>query len=70
MLLEEKLFITQQDKASKDAFFLIHSIFQCNLSLKISHQKLKNVTRGGGGGQKIAKKVSRIILMAPNNSIL
>jgi hypothetical protein len=26
----------------------------------------KNVTRGGGGGQKSAEKVSRIIWMAPN----
>jgi hypothetical protein len=60
MLLEEKLLIPQQDKASKDTLFLIHLIFQSNLSLKISHQKLKNVTQGEGG-QKSAKKVSRII---------
>ncbi len=46
MILEEKLFITKQDKASKDTFFLIHLVFQSNLSLKISHQKLKNVTQG------------------------
>ncbi len=59
MLLDGKLFVTKQDKASKDTFFLIHLIFQSNLSLKISHQKLKNVT--WGGGQKSAKKVSRII---------
>jgi hypothetical protein len=65
MLLEEKLFITKQDKASKDTFFLIRLIFQSNLSLKISRQKLKNVTPGGGGGKKKAKKVSRIISMAP-----
>ncbi len=43
---------------------IIHLLFQSNLSLKISHQKLKNSTRGGG--QKSAKKVSRIIWMAPN----
>jgi hypothetical protein len=39
MPLEEKLFITKQDKASKDTFFLIHLSLQSNLSLKISHQK-------------------------------
>jgi hypothetical protein len=63
MLLEEKLFDRKQDKASKDALFLIHLIFQSNLSLKISHQKLKNVTRGGGSEK--CQKVSRIIWMAP-----
>ncbi len=61
MLLEEKLLITKQDKTSKDTFFLTHLIFQSNLSLKISHQKFKNVTQGGRGEQKSAKKVSRII---------
>jgi hypothetical protein len=60
MFLEEKNFITKQDKASEDTFFLIHLIFQSKLSLKISHQKWKNVTQGGMGGQKSAKKVSRI----------
>jgi hypothetical protein len=48
-----------QDKASNETLFQIHFIFQSNLDLKISHQKLKNVTQGGG--QKSAKKVSRII---------
>jgi hypothetical protein len=61
MLLEVNFFVRMQDKASKETFFLIHFIFQSNLGLKISHQKFKNVTRGGGGGQKSAKKVSRII---------
>jgi hypothetical protein len=56
MFLEEKLVVTKQDTASKDTFFLID---QSNIGLKISHQKMKNVTRGGGG-QKSAKKVSRI----------
>jgi hypothetical protein len=59
ILLEGKLCVTKQDKASKDTFFLVHLIFQSNLSQKISLLKLKNVTRGGG--QKSAKKVSRII---------
>ncbi len=57
MLLKGEFFITKQDKASKDTFFQLHLVFQCNLSLKISHQKLKNVTQGGGGGHKIEKKV-------------
>jgi hypothetical protein len=35
--------------ALKEAFFLIHFIFEINSGLKISHQKLKkNVTRGWG----------------------
>jgi hypothetical protein len=58
MLLGEKLVVTKQDTASKDTFFLINLIFQSNIGLKISHQKMKNVTRGA---QKSAKKVSRII---------
>ncbi len=45
MLLEEKLVVTKQDTASKDTFFLIDLIFQSNIGLKISHQKMKNVTR-------------------------
>jgi hypothetical protein len=62
LLLEGKLFDTKQDKTSKDTFFYFHLIIQSNLGLKIGHQKLKNVTQGGGGGgQKRAKKVSRII---------
>jgi hypothetical protein len=60
ILLEGKLCVTKQDKASKDTFFLVHLLFQSNLSRKISLQKLKIVTQGGGG-QKSAKKVSRII---------
>jgi hypothetical protein len=56
MLLEGKLFDTKQDKASKDTFFFIHLKFQSNLGLEISHQKLKNVTRGGGGVRKVPKK--------------
>jgi hypothetical protein len=41
ILLEGNLFVTKQDKASKDTFFLIHLIFQNSLGLKISQQKLK-----------------------------
>jgi hypothetical protein len=37
MLREEKLFVTGQDNASKDTFFLIHYVFQRNLGLKIAH---------------------------------
>ncbi len=53
MLFEEKIVVTKQDTAPKDAFFLTYIIFQSNIGLKISHQKIKNVTRGG---QKSAKK--------------
>jgi hypothetical protein len=38
---------------------------QGNLGLKVSDQKMKIVTQVGGGGQKRAKKVSRIIWMVP-----
>ncbi len=54
MLLEEKLVVTNQDTASKDTFFLINVIFQSNICLKISHLKMKNVTRGGV--RKVPKK--------------
>jgi hypothetical protein len=60
LLLDVKLFVKKQDKASKDTFFLIDLLFHSNLDLKFSHQKLKNVTKGGGG-QTSAKNVSRII---------
>jgi hypothetical protein len=50
MFLEEKLVVTKQDTASKDTFFLIDLIYQSNIGLKTSHQKMKNVTRGGGRG--------------------
>jgi hypothetical protein len=50
MLLEEKLVVTKHETASKDTFFLIDLIFQSNIGLKINHQKMKNVTPGGGGG--------------------
>jgi hypothetical protein len=56
MLLEEKLVITKQDKASKDTFFLIDIIFQSIIGLKISHLKTKNVTQGGGGGSEKCQK--------------
>jgi hypothetical protein len=49
MLLKGNFFFTKQDKASKDTFFLLHFIFQSNLSPKISHQKLKNITQGQAG---------------------
>ncbi len=48
--------LAKQDKASKDTFLQLLLIFQRNLSLKISHQKLKNVTQGGGGVRKKQKK--------------
>ncbi len=54
MLLEEKLVITKQDAASKDTFFFINLIFQSNIGLKISHQKMKNVT--WWGVKKVPKK--------------
>jgi hypothetical protein len=57
-------FVWQQDQASKDTFFIIYLTVQGNLGLKISDQKMKYVTQGGGG-RKSAKKVSRIIWMAP-----
>ncbi len=44
MLLEEKLVVKKQDTALKDTFFSIDLIFQSNIGLKISHQKMKNVT--------------------------
>ncbi len=44
-----KIFITNQDKASKDTFLQLHLIFQRNLSLKISHT-------GGRGVRKVPKK--------------
>ncbi len=56
MLLEGILVVTKQDTASKDTFFLINLIFQSILRLKISHKKMKNVTRGGGGVRKVPKK--------------
>jgi hypothetical protein len=55
MLLEEKLNVTKQDTTSKDTFFSIDLIFQSNIGLKICHQKMKNVTREGGG-RKVLKK--------------
>jgi hypothetical protein len=58
MLLEGTLCVTKQGKASKDTFLLIHLIFQSNLSLKISHQKMKIVTQGGGGSEKSQKSVT------------
>jgi hypothetical protein len=36
MLMEEKHFVTGQDNASKDTFFLIYLVFQKNLGLKIA----------------------------------
>ncbi len=48
MLLDGKLYVTKQEKASKDPFFHIHLIFQSNLGLKISHQNFKTSQRGVG----------------------
>jgi hypothetical protein len=36
MLREEELFVTGQDNASINTFFLIHLAFQRNLGLKIA----------------------------------
>jgi hypothetical protein len=58
VLLEEKLAVTKQDTALKDTLFLIDLIFQSNIGLKISHQKMKNVTLGGGGVRKVPKSVT------------
>jgi hypothetical protein len=57
MLLDEKLVVTKQDTALKYTFFLFDLIFQSNIGLKISHQHMKNVTRGGVS-QKSAKSVT------------
>jgi hypothetical protein len=65
ILLEEKLLAIKQDKASRDAFFIIYLIFWSNLDLKISHQKLKNVTWGGRMGQKSCKKCHVLIECPP-----
>ncbi len=67
MLLEEKLFITKQDKASEHSFFLRHLIFKSDLSLKISHHKLKNVTQGV---QKRSKKSVAYYLNSPLHSLI
>jgi hypothetical protein len=56
MLLEGKRFDTKQDNAFKDTLFYSHLIFQSNLGLRTSHQKMKNVT--WGGGQKSGKSVT------------
>jgi hypothetical protein len=56
MLLEGKLCVTKQEKALKDTFILIHLIFQSDLSQKISHLNLTNVTEGGGVIRKELKK--------------
>ncbi len=61
LILEGKLFVTQQDKASKDTFFKIHLIWQCNLGLKFTNQKLKMSHGEGGGGSEKCDKMSRII---------
>jgi hypothetical protein len=42
------MFVSGQDKASKDTFFLFLMIFCDNLVLKISYLKEKNVTQGVG----------------------
>jgi hypothetical protein len=56
MLLKEKLVVKKQDTAYKRNFLLIDLIFQSNIGLKISHQKMKNVTRVGGGVREVPKK--------------
>jgi hypothetical protein len=65
MLLEEKLVVTKPDTASKETFFLTDLIFQSNIGLKISHQKMKNVKRGGGGGSENCQKSLTYYLNGP-----
>jgi hypothetical protein len=62
MLLEVKLFVTMQDKASKETFFLVHIIFQSNLVTKIQSSKIEkcHTGEGGGGIRKEPKEVSGI----------
>jgi hypothetical protein len=64
LLLEGNIFVTKQDKASIGTLFWIYSIFQSNIGLKISHQKLKNVTQGRGG-RKVPKKTVTYYLNGP-----
>ncbi len=52
MLFNVKIFVSGQDKASKDTFFLFNLIFWGNLGLKISDLKEKNVIRGGGSEKR------------------
>jgi hypothetical protein len=54
MLLDVKLLVTGQDKASKDTFFLINLIIQSNFGLKkvIENRKMSH---GGGGVRKVTK---------------
>ncbi len=66
MLLEGKLFDTKQDKASKHTFFFNNLLFQSNLGLKISHQKLKNVARGGEGGGRGSEKCQKSVRYSLN----
>ncbi len=51
MLLDVKVFVTGQDKASKHTFFLINLIIQSNFGLKkvIENRKMSH---GGGGSEK------------------
>ncbi len=43
-----KIFVRQQDLASKDTFLLLHLTVQGKLGLKVSNLKQKSVTRGWG----------------------
>ncbi len=69
MPCDVKIFVSGQNKASKNTFFLFHLIFWGNLGLNIIDLKEKNVTSVcvcGVGGQKSPNKVSLIIWMASN----
>jgi hypothetical protein len=57
MLLEVKLLVRKQDKASKDTFSSNSIDIAEQFKPKISHQKMKNVTRGGGS-EKCQKSVT------------
>ncbi len=59
-----KTFVWKQAKAFKYTFCILHFIVETILGLKMTDYEKKNVTRGGGG-QKSAQKVSRIIWNGP-----
>jgi hypothetical protein len=56
MLLEGKLLVEEQDKASKDIFFLTPLLFQSDVGLKMSHKKRHKERGAGGGVRKVQKK--------------
>ncbi len=59
MPLSVKSFVWQLVYASKSTFYFFQIVVETKLGIKISYQNKRIVTMGGG--QKRAKKVSRII---------